>query len=122
MKRDMDLVRKVLFELENHDERDTWIGDFAVEGVDEHTLSIHLRLMKEAGLIEAQDLSSMQGIRYKPKRLTWQGHEFLETIRSQKVWERTKAKVLEQTGGLALAALQAYALHTVKQTLGIPVD
>ncbi len=118
MKRDMDLVRRVLFELEETDDDGDWI-DFKLDGVDQKVLSGHIHLMAEAGLIEASDLSDREGPDWKPRRLTWRGHEFLEFIRSQTVWEKTKKAVIEKTGGLALGALEAYARHLVGQLFGV---
>jgi hypothetical protein len=49
--------------------------------------------MAEAGLIEAQNLVTMQKYLWLPKRLTWDGHEFLDAIRDPEVWRRTKEGV-----------------------------
>jgi len=42
-------------------------------------------LLHEAGFIEAMDLSTLGGICWKPTRLTYNGHEFLDAARSDTV-------------------------------------
>ena len=117
MKRDMDLVRKLLFKLEQQEDEAGLIV-MHVEGVDEQTLSGHIHLMCEAGLIDARDLSTKDGPAWMPQRLTWRGHEFVEAIRSDSVWEKLKRMVREKTGGLALTALEAGAKHLIANMFG----
>jgi hypothetical protein len=61
----------------------------------------------------------MSGFDYKPKRLTWQGHDFLDAARSDTLWENAKKLTLEQTGGLSLDLLKAALLSLGKQALGV---
>ncbi|MCK0551051.1 DUF2513 domain-containing protein [Pseudomonas syringae] len=37
--------------------------------------------------------------RWQPRRLTYKGHEFLDTVRDEEIWRRTKA------GGVGLGLL-----------------
>jgi hypothetical protein len=52
-------------------------------------------------LIEALDLSTLSGVCWKPQRLTYNGHQFLDAARSDTVWQ--KAKSWTQIEGLKLA-------------------
>lgn len=95
MTRDMELIRTLLFRLEalssahsiyligGHDE------ELAVDGKTPDEVEYHLALMKEAGLIECPGSGSMDG-RISFRRLTWQGHDFIETVRDPTIWEETK--------------------------------
>ena len=38
-----------------------------------------MQLLDEAFFLEAQELSSHDGYEWRPKRLTYEGHEFLDT-------------------------------------------
>lgn len=116
MKRDMDLVRNILFELEKLEHDGRWV-DLKIVGVAELTMTEHIRLMAEADLIDAIDLSSMSGPNWKPKRITWHGHEFLDLIRSQTIWEKAKTIVKEKTGGLAIEALETCARYLIAQAV-----
>ena len=119
MKRDMDLARDILFAIEK-DEGDPlgWI-DLELPGRSEKEVAYHVMLLEEAGLVEALDLSSKDGFEYKPKRLTWEGHEFLDAARNDTLWERAKAEALRQTGGVSFDVLKELLLHLAKQALGL---
>jgi hypothetical protein len=100
MKRDMDLARRVLLELESapFDGRDVKID---LEGVAHNTLQYHLLLLSEAGLIEAIDASSNDGPEYFPIRLTWSGHEFLDAARNDSFWVKAKSLIATKAGGVS---------------------
>ena len=119
MKRDMDLVREILFAVEESDDDPLGWIDLTLPGRSREDVTYHVMILAEAGLIEAQDLSSMSGFDFKPKRLTWLGHEFLDAARSNTLWERAKDETLKQTGGLSLDLLKAALLHLGKQALGV---
>ncbi len=82
-------------------------------------VAYHVLILAEAGLLEAQEISSMSSFDCKAKRLTWQGHEFLDAARNNTLWERAKAETLKHTGGLSLELLQALLLRLGKEALGI---
>jgi hypothetical protein len=63
-------------------------------------------LLAEAGLIEAQDLTTLSGSLWLPKRLTWAGHEFLDAAKNETVWRSAKAFVVEKTGTLTMELLK----------------
>lgn len=98
MKRDMDLVRTILLEMEKQplqgpDEQLT-IGDF-----DDETITYHVLLMHEAGLLAAIETQTLDGsVSCIPVRLTWEGHEFLEAIRDLARWGKLKS-AMNQLGG-----------------------
>jgi len=91
MKRDMDLVRKLLLALEERQASESSLR--TLPGVDDATVWYHLRIMKEAGLIEAAVSTSKQA-GYVPRVtaywLTWDGHEFLDATREESMWNRVK--------------------------------
>jgi hypothetical protein len=60
------------------------------------------------------DLSSLSGICWKPTRLTYSGHEFLDAARSDTVWQKAKAWALKSTGTLTLEGLKLALPHVVK--------
>ena len=51
-------------------------------------------------------------------RLTWAGHEFLDQVRSDTVWEKTKALVLKNTGSLSLEAVKIALPMIIKHQFG----
>ena len=91
MKRDMDLVRTILLAVEKDGTTPLdWIENFQVEGYDDDLVGYHVWLLAQAGFLDAIDGSTFDGFSYDPRCLTWQGAEFLESIRDPEVWRRTK--------------------------------
>lgn len=113
MKRDMDLVREVLLKVEELP-FDGGFHDIAVDGRTQGEINYHVMLLDEAGFIEATDLSTLGGICWKPKRLTYDGHEFLDAARSDTVWQKAKAWTLKSTGTLTLEGLKLTIPHVLK--------
>lgn len=120
MKRDMDLVRSLLVEIEKLP-FDGSFHDVSVPGRSEEEISYHILLMKEAGLIEATDLSSMDGVCWKPVRLTNDGHEFLEAARNDNLWSNAKQRVISTAGDLTIEGLKIALSVLVRQALGAGV-
>jgi hypothetical protein len=118
MKRDMDLVRKLLIEIERCDTGSGQPMQFSDFCPDQQKLYGHLKLLDEASLIEGHDLPSTQ---YMPSRLTWSGHEFLSAVRDENIWTKTKDKLSEVSGAVTLDIVKAIALSFLKAKLGLPL-
>jgi hypothetical protein len=106
----MDLARAILFELNKDEYRFTgsW-HNISIAGHTDEDVSFHVRLLKEAGLLDAACIRLNTGEVWKPIAITWDGFEFLEAARSDTHWEKAKSAVREK--GLALT------LETVKLAL-----
>ena len=117
MKRDMDLIRAILLNVEQQGPPEGWC-DVQLPGHTEEKISYHVMLLRDAGLIEAVDLSSHDGICWRPKRLTYEGHEFLDAARNDTFWTKAKATVIEKTGSLSMEAVKIALAAIVKQSLG----
>jgi len=96
MKRDMELVRMLLFAIEEK-HIDVAIHNVKIEGFDLPTIAYHCKIMYEAGLIS--DYKSNYGgnriIGFGIGGLTWVGQDYLELIRDDSRWELTMKKVEE---------------------------
>ena len=121
MNRDMDLIRDILLAIEESAEDPRGWIDLDLPERSAKEVSYHVMLLDQAGLIEGQNLSSMgeEGFEWRPKSLTWHGHEFLDAARSETIWNKAKSKAMEVTGGLSLDVLQALLTHYAKQALGL---
>jgi hypothetical protein len=108
MKRDMDLCRRILLEV---DANPGAVGQVPlqldIEGRDPQEVSYHVLLLNDAGLIEARNMSNLTSFDWRPERLTYAGHEFIDKSRKDSVWQKAKGVVLEKTGGLSLDVLKA---------------
>lgn len=97
MKRDIDFIREALIEIEENGQpmRSYPILSVMCEKGYEHDYALNqLLLMEEAGLFgkTAKDLSGS----FSCMGLSNYGYDFLETIRNDVVWEKTKKEIQEK--------------------------
>ena len=148
MKRDMDMIRAILMDIEENANINGKFtisdADFAVAGAERTAVQYHLRLLLDAGYIEGRDILgdaatnaaqsilktdsklSSTGIAVLVTRMTWDGHDFLDTVRDSKIWEKTK-DALKGVGGVGVDTIKDVAKeigkavinHQVKKHTGI---
>ena len=116
MKRDMDLVRKILLAIEESES-----GNIKLDRLDDDLDRVyrHVALMEEFGLVDAIIIRSGDGpveriLRCKVKDLTWKGHEFLEKARDESIWEKAKRICIEKGKKVTLAALDSVLTDLIK--------
>ncbi len=100
MRRDWQLIRYILVAVEALDharEENAAVWPNSFEGYGTGEVSYHMRILQEAGLIEATCRSGTSEPFCLATSLTWQGHELLELLRSDQMWERIQT-VLAQRG------------------------
>ncbi len=121
MKLDKDLVREILLAVEAYDEPEGLIT-LDVPGHSAEMVAYHVMLLAEADLLVALDTGGISRFNWTPMRLTYKGHEFLDTVRDGEVWRRTKAGA-EKAGVAGLGVLlelgKAYGKEVLKEKLGI---
>lgn len=123
MKRDMDLIRKILFACEAHE------GGHAprpmrIDGYDNEVVGFHILLMGEAGLLRVTDkpIHGNHSPIAIPLRLTWEGYEFLDAAREQTTWEKAKGAIGTASGvgfEIAKSVLVEFAKQKAKAVLGL---
>ena len=93
MKRDMELIRAMLLALESEPTGGVTYDALAKHfpDHDRQTVSFHLTLLGDAGLVDQEKVYFRER---KVARggfyITWEGYEFLETIRDAEIWRKTK--------------------------------
>ena len=117
MKRDMDLCRDILLDLESKP-FDPGSVEIKIGGKSEEEISYHLMLLDQAGLVKAVDLSkSTQRMKWRANYLTWDGHDFLDASRNETVWERAKATLQDKSVGMTFEILKALLIEYCKQLI-----
>ncbi|EMN7207540.1 DUF2513 domain-containing protein [Vibrio parahaemolyticus] len=91
MKRDMELIRKLLLTMEENPRQ------LEVEGYDKNQVKYHGLLLIEAGFLDGNVSDTLANTSVVPSfvsvnRLTWDGHEFLDNIRKEEVWNTIKTQ------------------------------
>lgn len=95
MKRDMDLVRKILISIE---ECETALGLMNNPEIDGHSgaqISYHISILNDARLLNATSTGSYDNgyDEFYNINLTWEGQDFVDASRNDTVWNKTKAKI-----------------------------
>lgn len=116
MKREMDLVRAILLKSEESENTKGFV-DLELDGFDNAQISYHVVIMEDAGLIKAMNLTTTQGVKWRPVSLTWAGHEFLDLAKNENIWNKAKKIVLSKTGSLTIEAMKISLSLLIKQAL-----
>lgn len=101
MQRDWEVVRQVLLGLEQLGTGASVVPDSDVPPYDRENVAYHMKLLAEAGIVDAHCTETTGGTHCLASRLTWAGHEFLDHVRDHTVWNRIEATAREK--GLALS-------------------
>ena len=90
----MDLIRKILFKIEEVVDN-TVKYDLQIEGYTMEQTAYHCSLLKDSRLISAYEASYGDGAidYFVVGRLTSEGHELLDSIKSDTVWNKTKETI-----------------------------
>jgi DNA-binding transcriptional ArsR family regulator len=76
-------------------------------------ISYHLELLIDGGLLDAKRELSGQ---FVARKLTWAGHDFLDSVRDSKVWRTTKDRV-KAAGGFTIEILASVAKKVIEEKL-----
>jgi len=113
MRRDMDLVRKIVLATADLPAGESLEG---MDGVDDATFAMHAQWMQEAGLIEAAIASFMGGESLATViRLTWDGCEFADAVASDTLWAKAKATVIKPSASFTFGVLRDWLKSEIQQ-------
>jgi Hypothetical protein (DUF2513) len=110
MKRDMDLIRSILLDVESD-------GKLGVpHGHTDEEIADHAQQLKEEGWVEAEIARNGQGIPCQATiiRLTSKGHDFVDATRNPSFWLKTKAYVTKNLPGWTLTVVKEVAERAIK--------
>ena len=118
MTRDMDLVRNLLLKLQDEgldgnlyrlDVKKWVIGDHTYDEI-----AFQLFLLIRAGFVEGE--RELCGS-FVARTITWKGYDFLDAVKDDGVWARTK-EVAHKAGGFTVEILLDIAKSILKANLG----
>lgn len=111
VKRNWDTIRELLTKVEECTLRSDVVRPSHFPSEREAEVSYHMSLLIEAGLVTGRMVVLMnQPIDdFHAQRLTWEGHEFLDSIRSDTAWARTKKTFLDKGVDMSFDLVKAYA-------------
>lgn len=115
MKRDWDTIRDILFRTEElAPNKALSLQDFKQNRA--HEIAYHVLLLHEAGLIHASIYASFDTgpTDFRISSLTWQGHEFLDAIRNESVWNKIKGKIAAEGMAMPLEVIKSLGVEFLK--------
>lgn len=107
MKRDMELVRKILLAVE------TSQSNTPIDGYDEDAIRYHKALVIEKGLADGEVVNSNTEIPDAVNliKLTWAGHDFVDAIASESNWTKVKAFLKDGGKQLTIETIKVAVTH-----------
>ncbi len=117
MKLNYDTIRELLLQIEEKTDLEN-VLEYDRNNTDQDTFYTLIKL-KEAGFINSVEVNTWIGIVHiQVKSLTWEGHEFLNTIRDPKVFKETKNQI-GKLASVSLDILGKVATEIIKNKLGL---
>lgn len=97
MQRDMELVRKILFKIEEIVDN-VACHNLKIEGYSMNQVAYHCSILYEGGYIyDYKAQYDGNGVySFGVGRLTWEGHDFLDKIREDTIWKKTKETISDK--------------------------
>ncbi|WP_240156734.1 MULTISPECIES: DUF2513 domain-containing protein [unclassified Streptococcus] len=120
MKRNMDLCRLILFKIED-EYKSTALSHLQIDGYDIEIIAYHCDLLFEAGLIKSykSTYASDKIYFFSVGALTWEGHDFLDKIRENTMWNRTKNRIKENALPMTLEVIKTIATSLINDQLSV---
>ena len=119
MKRDWDLIRKILFTLEESPAGAMMAHQML--GNSREPVSHHIAILSDAKLIQVRyELVEAPATRDNVIRLTWEGHEFLDKIRQDSIWNEVKSTAKNKSLDLTFDIIGKITGSVVSRILNLP--
>ncbi len=122
MKLDYDLMRSILLTVEDKESHPPGMRIRDISRILERPLNevlYHLDLLCEKELLKVTDYSSIYEKDYRIDRLTFSGHEYLNNIRDNTIWEKAKDQLSKVASSASIEILGQIASSILKKSLGI---
>lgn len=120
MKRDLDLLREIMLKIEESDENldITCLTDVSSKYA---LISFHVQLLIDSDFIEATPISIMRQSfeNYIITRLTSHGCDYLDSVRDEGVWSKTKSSLIQVGSSASLDIIKQLAGKIILNSLGL---
>lgn len=116
----MDTVRAILLAVEERLPAPI-LENFQLEGYDPEVTDYHILKLQEAGYLKAT-FEYADPPSATVTALTYEGHQFLDTIRNNTVWQQLKKKAASEGGSIPLEVLKPLAVKYLKELVGLRGD
>ncbi|MDB9529061.1 DUF2513 domain-containing protein [Oscillatoria sp. CS-180] len=125
MKRDLELWRAILIKVEDLPPGRDLSSPLEIDGYEEEVVAEHVKLLEEAGLIEAQMViaPNWMGVKqvehYVIFRLLNEGHEFVANAKNPKIWKKFSSSIGNNGGDVSLAVTKGVLTKIALEFFGL---
>jgi hypothetical protein len=122
MKRNFDVVRAILLEVEAWPPGGAHFGtDLVLEGYERADAIYHLQLLIERGLLEGHSYPVFHSEPLvRIVGMTWAGHDWLDKMRNDTVWKRINDFLRSKGIAASFEILDKVATHYIEKRLHLP--
>ncbi len=117
MKRDMDLVREILLKIEE-EYTSKAIFNLKIDGYDAEIIAYHCEILYEANLISSYKAQYYSGgiYSFSVGSLTWNGNDYLDKVRDNSIWAKTKETITKKGLPLILDTIKTVSTAFITAT------
>lgn len=119
MKRDMDVVRHILQDIEKVPAGHTITKVTPYPGLSPQEYIGHVDLLLDAGFLKGR-VECYVTQRLQIDRITWQGLDFLQAMRDDTIWNKAKKHVMKEAGSWTFSLLMDYLKMEAARAIGLP--
>lgn len=123
MKRDMELIKKLLLHIEENGIHGKLLRGIEVEGYTPQETSYHVKLLVTNGFVEGKNAGADGYPMWIPGDITWEGQEFISGFKNENVWLSFKEKFGDQLQslpmGVVASVLKDLSKAYIKDKLGM---
>lgn len=113
MKRDMDLVREILLEVEKNPSPYAPVA-ICIERYSTDNIAYHVALLVEAGLLRNYFNDGKIVPASMATCMTWAGHDFLDACRDEGMWQKAKSIIGEQMKSAPFDVLKTVLVNLIE--------
>ena len=116
MKRDFDLIRTLMKEIEATPAGEEWQpASYDCHGGE--SVQEHMRLLVDAGYITGEIGCYVSGdAYYHAIRLSWNGHEFLSATKNPAIWAKAREKIMDSSVSFTVPVVLDWLKKQVQDT------
>ncbi|MBD2364736.1 DUF2513 domain-containing protein [Anabaena minutissima FACHB-250] len=120
MKRDINLIRKIILNIESS-QYGFVNNNFQIEGYTREQIAYHCYLLIQGGLAEGITTTSVQSSSPAAviRNLTWEGHEFADAARNDSIWHQVSKVIKEKGESIAFPIITQLLISEMKKNLGL---
>jgi len=126
MKRDMDIIRLLLLQLESG-EKPKALEKYSLDEINYNSLLIIEAKLAEGGIFSPESLRELGATVRKNLRgqrvvllfrMTWAGHDFLDAARDETLWKKAKTTVMKPAASFTFEIIKEFLKNEIRARFG----